>query len=411
MKNVWETARYYLKVAAEAINLEPEITERLSTPMRFVEFTIPVRMDNGDKKLFVAYRSHHCDALGPCKDGTRVKPDLTPEEIKALSMFMSIKHAIGDIPAGGGKGGIKADPYSMSKGEYERLIRGFIRRLVPKGAMIDVPGADIGTGEEQMAWMLDEYEQITGMHSPAAINDKPVALGGSKGGYEATGRGVALCTFEACKDLGFEFDKTTVAIQGFGQVGSVTAKMLFEKGFKILCVSDIYGAIYDPKGINITNLLEYVKKTGKVVEFPGAQSIDSRKLFELDVDVLIPAAVQDVITEDNADRIKAKLVVEAANGPTTPEADAILSRKGIRLIPDVLANSGGAIVCHFERIQGLSNDWWEEEKVYQMLEKRILGAYKEISSIAQELKVTRRTAAWAYALRKIAEAMRLRGWS
>ncbi len=411
MGNVWDSARHYLNTAARAIDLEPEITERLMTPMRFVEFTIPVRMDNGEKKIFHAYRSHHCDALGPCKDGTRVKPDLTPEEIKALSMFMSIKHAIGDIPAGGGKGGIKADPSSMSKGEYERLIRGFIRRLVPKGPHVDVPGADIGTGKEQMAWMLDEYEQITGTHCPAAINDKPSELGGSLGGFEATGRGVALCTIQACKELGMAPAKSTLAIQGFGQVGGVAGRILFEEGFRVVCVSDIHGAIYNSDGIDIAALTEHVEKTQTVTGFSGAQPVDSGKMMEQDVDVLVPAAVQDVINADNADKVKAKLVVEAANGPVTPEADEVLSRKGVRIVPDVLANSGGAIVCHFERIQGLGNDWWEEDKVYQMLEKRILGAYEEVSRLAAELKVSGRTAAWACALTKIAGAMRLRGWS
>lgn len=410
MRNVWEEAKYNLEMAAKAIKLEPEIVERLSVPMRFVEFTIPVRMDNGEKKIFNAYRSWHCNALGPCKDGTRVKPDLTPEEIKALSLFMSVKHAINDIPAGGGKGGIRADPSSMSEGEYERLIRGFIRRLIPKGPMVDVPGADIGTGGKQMAWMLDEYEQITGAYCPAAINDKPVALGGSKGGYEATGQGVALCTSEACKEFSLGQDKSVV-IQGFGQVGSVVAKMLFEKGFRIISVGDIFGAIYDSGGIDIDQLLEYVKKNKTVKGFPEAQPIEDSKIFELDTDILIPAAVQDVINEHNADKIKAKLIVEGANGPTTPEADKILSNKGIKIIPDVLANSGGAIVCHFERIQDLTNDWWDEDEVYRRLEQRILKSYREVAQTANKLGATRRTAAWAYGLEKIANAIRLRGWS
>lgn len=411
MGNVWDSARHYLKTASESIDLEPEITERLMTPMRFVEFTIPVRMDNGEKKIFHAYRSHHCDALGPCKDGVRVKPDLNPEEIKALSLFMSIKHAISDIPAGGGKGGIKADPSSLSKGEYERLIRGFVRRLIPKGPHVDVPGADIGTGKEQMAWMLDEYEQITGTHCPAAINDKPFELGGSLGGFEATGRGVALCTIQACKELGMVPAESRLGIQGFGQVGGVAGRILFEEGFRVVCISDIHDAIYNSDGIDVAALGEHMNKTGTVKGFRGAQPIDSRKLMEQDVDVLIPAAVQDVINADNADKVKAKLIVEAANGPVTAEADEILSRRGVRIIPDVLANSGGAIVCHFERIQGISNDWWEENKVYEMLEKRILGAYGQVFRLAAELNVTGRTAAWAYGLTKIAKAMRLRGWS
>lgn len=411
MKDVWESAKHYLRSAAAVMALEPEIVERLSTPMRFTEFTVPLRMDNGEKRLFTAYRSQHCDALGPCRDGTRVKPDLTKEEIMALSMFMSIKHAIGGIPAGGGKGGIKADPRTLSESEYERLMRGFIRRLLPRGAWSDVPGADMGTGPQQMAWMLDEFEQISGFHSPAALNDKPISLGGSRAGYEGTGIGVALCVMEACKEKGLDPEKTTVGIQGFGQVGSVTARVLAEAGYKIVAVGDIEGSIFNPLGLDVARLISHVKETGSVREFPGAEAIGQQAPLELDVDVLIPAAVHDVINERNVDNIRAPLIVEAANGPTTPEADNVLARKGVMVVPDVLANAGGAIVCHFERIQGLSDDYWEEDEVLRRLKGRILGAYAKVAALARDLGVTLRTAAWVYALDKIAEAMRLRGWA
>ncbi len=408
MKNVWEEAQFNLQKAADAMGLEPEITARLLTPMRFTEFTIPVRMDDGSKRMFTAYRSWHQDATGPTKDGTRVRPDLTPEEIKALSLFMSIKHAVGGIPAGGGKGGIKADPSKLSEGEYERLIRGFMRRLAPKGAFVDVPGADIGTGTQAMAWMLDEYEQISGSHSPAAVNDKPFELGGSRGGFEATGWGVATCTERAAAAMHLEGGR--VVIQGFGQVGSVAAEALHASGYRIVAVSDIYGGIGNPSGLDIPALITHVERTGKVAGFAGSQPVDGKALLEQDCEILIPAAVQDVITPANAHNIKARLIVEAANAPVTPDADEILLGKGVAVVPDVVANSGGAIVCDFERTQGLSNDYWSLEKVREKLRERIVAAYDEARAQADARKVPMRQGAWINALSKIRAAILWRGW-
>jgi len=408
MKNVWEEARHNLRLAAEAMNLEPEILNRLSTPMRFLEFTVPVRLDDGRKELFTAYRSWHQDATGPAKDGTRVKPDLTPEEIKALSLFMSIKHAVAGIPAGGGKGGIRADPSKLSEGEYERLIRGFMRRLAPKGAWVDVPGADLGTGAQAMAWMLDEYEQVSGFHSPAAVSDKPFELGGSRGGFEATGWGVAFCADRAAVDLGLKGGR--VAVQGFGQVGSVAAASLVEMGYKIVAVSDLHGAVADPAGLDIPALVRHVAGTGRVSGFPGASAIRT-DILETDCGILIPAAVQDVVTAANADRLKARLVVEAANAPVSPEADELLLNRGVCLIPDVVANCGGAIVCDFERAQGLANDYWPLEKVRERLRERILAVYEETRVKALAAGLSFRRAAWVNALTKIRAAMLWRGWS
>jgi glutamate dehydrogenase/leucine dehydrogenase len=406
--NVWEEARLNLRKAAEIINLEPELLNRLSTPMRFTEFTIPLRLDNGKKELFTAYRSLHQDATGPTKDGTRIRPGLTPEEVKALSLFMSIKHAVADIPAGGGKGGIVADPSKLTEGEYERLVRGFIRKLYPKGAMVDVPGADLGTDAKAMAWMLDEYEQISGFHSPAAINDKPVALGGSEGGHEATGWGVSTCADTAAKD--HNLFGGSIVIQGFGQVGGIAAQTLYENGYKIVAVGDAFGAIYNSDGININGLLEYVEKNGRVPGFPGAKSLEG-PILEVDCDILIPAAVQDVITADNAARIKATLIVEAANAPISPEADKILLAAKKSIVPDVVANCGGVIVCDFERTQGLANDYWSLEQVQEKLKTRILKAYTETLKLSRELKIPMRQAAWAKALTKIRSAMLWRGWN
>ncbi|MDR2368359.1 MAG: Glu/Leu/Phe/Val dehydrogenase [Deltaproteobacteria bacterium] len=408
MSDVWEEARLNLRKAAEIMDLEPELLRRLSTPMRFTEFTIPVRMDDGRKELFTAYRSLHQDATGPTKDGTRVRPGLTPGEIKALSLFMSVKHAVADIPAGGGKGGIVADPSRLSEGEYERLIRGFIRRLLPKGAMADVPGADIGTDARAMAWMLDEYEQISGCHSPAAINDKPAALGGSEGGHEGTGWGVAEFAHLAATELGLSGGR--VAVQGFGQVGSITALTLEAKGYKVIAVSDLTGAICDEKGLNVKELLAHAAKSGAVSGFAGAKPLPG-PILGTDCDILIPAAVQDVIDATNAPGIKAKLLVEAANAPIAPSADPILLASGKTIVPDVVANCGGVIVCDFERTQGLSNDYWSVETVREKLMSRVRRVYLETKAISRELNVPMRQAAWVKALKKIRAAMLWRGWS
>ena len=408
MSDVWEEARLNLKKAADIIKLEPELLVRLSTPMRFTEFTIPVRLDSGGKALFTAYRSLHQDATGPTKDGTRIRPSLTAGEVKALSLFMSIKHAVTDIPAGGGKGGIVADPAALSEGEYERLVRGFMRRLLPRGAWGDVPGADLGTDAKAMAYMLDEYEQISGFHSPAAINDKPPALGGSLGGHEATGWGVAQCASLAAKSLSLEGGK--VAIQGFGQVGATTAITLFEAGYKIVAISDIFGTIWNPSGINVNELVDHVGRTGKVGGFPGTGRLNY-SILEAECDILVPAAVQDVITETNAELVKARLIVEAANAPISPEADTILLSAGRTIVPDVVANSGGVIVCDFERTQGLSNNYWPLDLVKERLIERISKAFRDTMALSEELKIPPRQAAWAKALRKIREAMLWRGWN
>ncbi|MDR0355910.1 MAG: Glu/Leu/Phe/Val dehydrogenase [Deltaproteobacteria bacterium] len=408
MSNVWEDALRNLSKAAAIIELEPEILARLSKPMRFTEFTIPLRMDDGRKLLFTAFRSLHQDATGPTKDGTRIRASLTPEEVKALSLFMSVKHAVADIPAGGGKGGIIADPALLSEFEYERLVRGFMRRLLPKGAMADVPGADIGTDARAMGYMLDEYEQISGFHSPAAINDKPFELGGSRGGHEGTGWGVSACAHMAAQELGLTGGK--VAVQGFGQVGSITALSLFNLGYKIVAISDISGILCDPNGLNVAELLEYANKNGSISGFPLKSAAACPDVLTMDVDILIPAALQNVVTAQNAKDVKAKLVVEAANAPLSPEADELLNGAGKTIVPDVVANCGGAVVCDFERTQGLSNDYWSLEEVKTRLSKRMEKVFHETRKTSQELKIPMRQAAWALALKKIRAALLWRGW-
>lgn len=394
----------------ELLTLEPEMVEFLSKPMLVSEFRIPLRMDNDKVQIFTAYRVVHNNALGPSKDGTRIMPNLTLDEVKSLAMIMTVKHAVAGIPAGGGKGGIVADPVKLSKRELERLCRGFIRRLSPKGAWVDVPGADIGTSGQTQAWMLDEYEQMMGFHSPAAINDKPAIVGGSLGGAEATGRGVFYVALEVSEGKTLISQSSRIAIQGFGTVGKNAAKLLHNEGFKIVAVGDIYGAISDPSGLDILKLASHVEQTGSVVGFSGVKAISNQELLETDCEILIPAAVENVINEENADKVKARTIIEAANGPLTPPADKILLDKGVTIIPDIVANAGGIIVCQFERTQGLYDMYWDLDTVHERLKERILKAYKETMNTANEMGISLREAAWVNGLNKVCAAIRMRGW-
>ena len=405
----FETALNTLRVAGEIAGLEPNAIKILSQPKRVFEFTIPMKMDNGELRIFNAFRVHYNDALGEVKDGTRFVPNLDLNTVKALGFWMTIKHAVANIPAGGGKGGVRVDPAELSEWELERLVRAFIRKLPMKGAWVDVPGADIGTSAKTQAWMLDEYEEIAGFHSPAAINDKPAEVNGTLGSMEATGTGAFFITKEAVKDLGLP-KEASVVVQGFGDVGRTVARLLYNDGFKIIAVSDIKGGIYSEEGLNIEKLVKHVEDTRFIVDFPGTVAITNEELLETNCDILIPAAVQSVITNRNANKVKAKLIIEGANGPTTPEAEKILEDKGVTIIPDVLANCGGAIVCSFERTQGLTDTYWDLETVNKKLKERILKAYKETFATAKEKDTSFRNAAWVNALIKISKAMKARGW-
>jgi len=410
MKNdPFETALNTLRVAGEIAGLEPNAIKILSQPKRVFEFTIPMKMDNGEFKIFNAFRVNYNDALGQVKDGTRFVPNLDLDTVKALGFWMTIKHAVADIPAGGGKGGVRVDPGKLSEWELERLVRTFIRKLPMKGAWVDVPGADIGTSAKTQAWMLDEYEEISGFHSPAAINDKPAEVNGTLGSMEATGTGVFFVTKEVVKDLGLS-KKVSVSVQGFGDVGRTITKLLFKEGFKVIAVSDIKGGIYSKEGLDIEKLVRHVENTGFVKNFTETVAITNEELLETNCDILIPAAVQSVITDINAEKIRAKLIIEGANGPTTTEAEKILENKGVTIIPDVLANCGSALVCSFERTQGLTDTYWDLETVNEKLKDRILKAYEETSQTAKEKNTSLRNAAWINALIKISKAMKARGW-
>ena len=407
--NPFETALNTLYVAGEIAGLEPNAIKILSQPKRIFEFTIPMKMDNGELKIFNAFRVHYNDALGQVKDGTRFVPDLDLDTVKALGFWMTIKHAVADIPAGGGKGGIRVDPSELSEWELERLVRAFIRKLPMKGAWVDVPGADIGTSAKTQAWMLDEYEEIVGFHSPAAVNDKPAEVNGTLGSMEATGTGAFFITKEVVKDLVLP-KEASIAVQGFGDVGRTVAKLLYNEGFKVIAVSDIKGGIYSKEGLNIEELAKHVENTGFVADFPETVEITNEDLLETNCDILIPAAIQSVITDKNADKVKAKLIIECANGPITTVGEKILEKKGITIMPDVLTNCGSALVCSFERTQGLTDTYWDLETVNKKLKERILKAYKETSQTAKEKNTSLRNAAWINALTKISKAMKARGW-
>lgn len=407
-KNPFQTALDTLKLAGKIGNIDPNVLKMLSQPKRIFQFSIPMKMDNGELQIFQAFRVHYNDALGQIKDGTRFVPDLDLDTVKALGFWMTIKHAVAGVPAGGGKGGVRVDPGELSDREYEGLVRSFIRKLPMKGAWVDVPGADIGTSGRTQAWMLDEYEEIMGFHSPAAINDKPVEVNGTLGSREATGTGAFFVAMEAVKNYNIS-PEAKVAVQGFGNVGSTITELIYRQGYKVVAVSDIKGGIQHRDGIDIHKLIKHVKETGFVVDFPGTSPINEG-LVETDCEILFPAAVQSVIHEDNADKVKAKIIIECANGPVTTEAEKILEKKGIIIVPDVLSNSGSAIVCGFERTQGLTDTYWDLETVNERLKERILKAYHETITTAKEKNTSLRNAAWINALNKISKAMKARGW-
>ncbi len=409
MSEMWKNTVGYMKKAADACGLEEDALAALLLCKRSVEFQIPVRMDNGKVNYYTGYRVVHNDALGLSGDGTRITPGLTCDEVKALALVMSIKHAANAIPAGGAKGGINADPPMLSEGEFERLVRGYVRGMIPKGSNVDVPGADINTSPKTQAWMLDEYEQITGIHSPGAINDKPGLLGGSLGGEDATGRGMYVLTREICKERGWSPENASVAIQGFGNVGSNYARYLAEAGFKVVAVSDIKGGVFAPEGLDVARLLEFAESTGTVAGFPGGSPMTNEDLLTCECHILAPSAVQDVISEKNASNIKAQVIMEGANGPVTAAADEILYSRGVEVLPDVVANAGSAIVCHYERSQSAMNDYWELEKVQARLDRQILKSYKAMRNTASGLDTSLRTAAWVNGIKTIVEAMRWRG--
>jgi glutamate dehydrogenase (NAD(P)+) len=404
--NPFETYAKNLDICAEKLNLDPGLVEWLKSPKRTLTISLPVRMDSGNIKVFTGYRVQFNDARGPYKGGIRYHPDANLEEVKALAAWMTIKTAVIDIPYGGAKGGIACDPLKMSDAEIERITRRYafmIRDFI--GPYIDVPAPDVNTGPREMAWFMDTYSMAVGHMVPEVVTGKPLEVGGCLGRKEATGRGVAVCVREACKKLKMDLAKATVAVQGFGNVGSWAAITLQEMGAKIIATSDVNGGILNPNGIDVKKLAEWVDRARTVVGYTGSKSITNDDLLATKCDILVPAALENQITERNAADVKCKLMVEGANGPTTTEADEILTENKILIVPDVLANSGGVLGSYFEWVQNLHRESWAIEEFNQQLEKKIMKAFNDVWDMAQQYKVTLRTAAYIIAVKRIADAM------
>ncbi|EPR29738.1 NAD-specific glutamate dehydrogenase [Geobacillus sp. WSUCF1] len=396
--------------ALEKLGYPEEVYELLKEPIRVLTVRIPVRMDDGSVKIFTGYRAQHNDAVGPTKGGVRFHPDVTEREVKALSIWMSLKCGIVDLPYGGGKGGIVCDPRTMSFRELERLSRGYVRAISQiVGPTKDIPAPDVFTNSQIMAWMMDEYSRIREFDSPGFITGKPLVLGGSHGRETATAKGVTICIREAAKKRGLSLKGARVVVQGFGNAGSYLAKFMHDAGAKVVGISDVYGALYDPNGLDIDYLLERRDSFGTVTKL-FKNTISNQELLELDCDILVPAAIENQITAENAPRIKASIVVEAANGPTTLEATEILTQRGILLVPDVLASAGGVTVSYFEWVQNNQGYYWTEEEVEQRLEKVMVKAFNNVYEMAQTRRVDMRLAAYMVGVRKMAEACRFRGW-
>lgn len=396
--------------AAQKLNLDESILNFIKVPRRSTIVNLPVKMDDGKFKMFVGYRVQHSIARGPAKGGIRFHPDVNLDEVQALAAWMTWKCAVVNIPFGGGKGGIICEPNKMSEGELERLTRRYVADMIDLfGPDDDVPAPDVGTGPKTMAWFMDTYSMRENRSTPGVITGKPITLGGSLGRNEATGRGVMLSTREAAKFLKMDLSKATASVQGFGNVGSISAKLLYELGVTFTHVSDAYGGLHNPNGIDITKLIKYAEKHKKIVGFPGAKSIKADKILYADVDILIPAALENQITEANADKIRAKIIAEGANGPVTPEADKILEKKDILVIPDILCNAGGVTVSYFEWVQNRIGYYWTEEEVNRRLEEKMVIAFDDVLKMAIENKTSLRIAAFMVGITRVVDVVQLRG--
>ncbi len=409
-QSLWTMAQQQLDQVAEVMHLDPRIHTLLRHCKRVMEVSIPVKMDDGSLRVFTGWRVHHNLARGPAKGGIRYSPTLTLDEVKGLAMLMTWKCAVVDIPYGGAKGGVVCNPAELSDGELERLTRRYTSELILLlGPEKDIPAPDLGTDERIMAWMMDTYSMNLGYSVPGVVTGKPVNIGGSRGRREAPGRSVAICVEEAATRLGINLEGARVVLQGFGKVGSVVALLLHAIGCKIIAISDVKGGIHNPHGLNPVKLLSHKRQTKTVSDYRDGDYITNEELLELPCEILVPAAVEGVITEQNADKIKAKLLVEAANGPVTPEANAILRDKGIFVVPDILANAGGVVVSYFEWVQDIQQFFWTEQEVNERLRQVMKRAFNEVWSIMQERSVDMRTAAYILAVSRVAEAIKMRG--
>ncbi len=408
--NPYRIAQMQFDMAAEFLKLDPGLRQILRTPRRVMEVAIPVKLDNGQLKVFAGFRVQHNIARGPAKGGVRFHPNLTLDEVRALASWMTWKTATVNIPYGGAKGGVICDPKRMSRGELERMTRRYAFEIMPiLGPEKDVPAPDVYTDAQTMVWIMDTYATMTGNASPACVTGKPVSLGGSEGRSDATGRGCMFVIEEACKVKRMSLRGATVAIQGFGNVGSTTARILTEKKAKVIALSDSRGGVHNPRGIDPLKALRYKERSGTVVGMPGASRISNEELLTLKCDVLIPAALENVITLHNADQIKAKIVAEGANGPTTPHADEVLARKGILVLPDILTNAGGVTVSYFEWSQNLQGASWSESEVNQKLDVVMRRAFNDVYAMMRKHHTHPRASAYLLAVGRVADATLARG--
>ncbi|HTS33594.1 MAG TPA: Glu/Leu/Phe/Val dehydrogenase [Thermoplasmata archaeon] len=409
--NPFETAKQQVDIVSDLIGIEPGIRDVLKHPKRELTVNFPVRMDDGSYRVFTGHRVQYNMARGPCKGGIRYHPNVTLDEVRALAAWMTWKCAVVNIPYGGAKGGVVVDPKKLSHGELERLTRRYASEIAPLiGPEMDIPAPDVYTDSQTMAWIMDTYSMLKGYSVPGVVTGKPISLGGSEGRGEATGRGCAYVIREAAPHAGVKVKGATVSVQGFGNAGSVAAKLLYdEQGAKIVAASDTKGGIWNSAGMNPHAIEAHKQKTGSVIGFPGSKPIGNDEVLEAKVDILVPAALENQITSRNADKIQAKIVAEAANGPTLPAADTILFEKKVTVLPDVLANAGGVTVSYFEWAQDIQGFYWTLDEVNQRLERVMVRSYADVHKVAQERHVHNRTAAYAVAIQRVVDAIKIRG--
>jgi len=413
-ESAYHTAQAQLRQVAARLDIDPGMVELLASTKRELTVNFPVRMDDDTIRMFTGYRVHHNDARGPVKGGIRYSPMVTLDEVRALSMWMTWKCAVVNLPYGGAKGGVIVDPRSLSERELERMTRRYATEIdIIIGPAIDIPAPDLGTDARVMAWIMDTISMQRDYAVPGVVTGKPVEIGGSLGRVEATGRGVLYIVIEACQRRGIELQGATVAVQGFGNVGSVAARLLHESGARVVAVSDSQGGVYSPEGLDIPTLYAHRRERGllpdEALDGMPHRDVTNAELLELPVDILIPAAIEGQITADNAARIQTAMIVEAANGPTTSGGDAVLAERDIYVVPDILANAGGVIASYFEWVQDLQSFFWEESEVNQRLQRIITRAFHEVSAVAESRDVRMREAAYVVALQRVVEAIRLRG--
>jgi glutamate dehydrogenase (NAD(P)+) len=409
--NPFETAQRQVDIVADLLHLNGGVREVLKMPKRELTVNFPVRMDDGSFRVYTGYRVQYNMARGPTKGGIRYHPQVTLDEVRALAAWMTWKCAVVNIPYGGAKGGVICDPKHMSIGELERLTRRYASEIAPIiGPEVDIPAPDVYTDSQTMAWIMDTFSMQKGYSVPGVVTGKPISIGGSEGRGEATGRGCSYVVREAAKELGLKLKGASVAIQGFGNAGSVASKILAdEQGTKIVAVSDTKGGITNPDGLNPHAVDEHKRKTGSVIGFPGSKPIANEEILTMKCDVLIPAALENQLSAKNADKVQAKIVAEAANGPTLPEADTILFQKGVTVLPDILANAGGVTVSYFEWAQDLQGFFWTLDEVNQRLERVMVGSYADMRKQAKAHSVHNRTGAYLLAIQRVVDAIRIRG--